>query len=72
MIRLDPYTERIIHYVNCLKLGLKMDYDDFSMQELRDLEYVFLKIEQHDKQTMFDALFKGLSELFKKVLGAFK
>lgn len=55
-----------------INLGLNLNYDDFSMQELRDMEYFFLKKEQHKKQSFFEILFDGFGKMYKNMLKSFK
>ncbi len=49
-----------------------MDYDDFSMQEIRDMEYAYLKSENKKKERDFQTLFDGFGKMFNKILKSFK
>jgi len=69
---ISVYTDRMIHYVNCMKMGLRLDYDDFSMQELRDMEYIYLKLENKKTELSFKTLFDGLVKIVSKVMKSFK
>jgi hypothetical protein len=62
----------MIHYVNMAKAGFRLNYDDFSMQELRDMEYIYLKGKQKEKENFFEILFKGFGKMFKNILKSFK
>jgi hypothetical protein len=52
--------------------GFKLNYDDFSMQELRDMEYIYLKGKQNEKTNFLEVLFDGFGKLFKNILKSFK
>lgn len=62
----------MIHYVNMCQMGLKLNYDDFSMQELRDMEYIYLQLKGKEKINFFEILFEGFSKMFKGILKSFK
>lgn len=68
----SAYTERCIHYVTMLRLGMRLDYDDFSMQELRDIELTYLLLKRKEEESRFKTLFTFLSELVKSVMKAFR
>lgn len=48
-----------------------MQYDDFTMQELRDMEYISIKLNEAEKKNYFEIWFKGLGKLAEKVVKAF-
>lgn len=54
------------------QMGLKLNYDDFSMQELRDMEYTYLKLKSKEKENFLDILFQGFGKMFKGILKSFR
>lgn len=53
-------------------MGLKLNYDDFSMQELRDMEYYYIASKNKEKQKDFETLFEWFGKAFKNILKSFK
>lgn len=62
----------MIHYVTMSMMGMSLNYDDFDMQELRDMEYIYLMIKQKEKNTFFEVLFKGFGTMFKNIMKGFR
>jgi hypothetical protein len=52
--------------------GFRLNYDDFSMQELRDMEYIYLKKKQQEKSNFLEVLFDGFGKIYKNMLKSFK
>jgi len=54
------------------QLGLRLNYDDFSMQDLRNMEYFYLQKKAHEKKEFFETLFEWFGKTYKNMLKTFK
>jgi hypothetical protein len=68
-VKVDLHTARLIHYVNCARMGLQINYDDLSAQDVKDMEYIYLKFKHDEKQKEISAILEGFAKIMKGSLG---